>query len=107
MLRKSKVTPNFFYHYTASKTTRKEGVADLTKTDGNLTQNDKEKCGVVDESFSSVFTIEDNNDIPDFNISTKETISSIDIKTVLNKLYVTSGTNSARGCECQFRDIGL
>ena len=49
--KKVKSNPKIFYQYIASKTTQKEGVADLTKTDGTLTQNDKEKIDVINEFF--------------------------------------------------------
>lgn len=45
---------------------KKEGVAELIKTDGEYTTNDKEKCEVINEFFSTVFTKEDLSDIPDF-----------------------------------------
>ena len=61
-----KHNPKAFYQYISSKMLKKEGVADLTKDDGELTASDTEKCEVLNDFFSSVFTTEDQDNIPDF-----------------------------------------
>ena len=50
----------------------------MTKFDGTLTINDVEKCEVINNLFSSLFTIEDINEIPEFTMNPKETLNSID-----------------------------
>ena len=55
-----------FYQYISSKILKKEGIAELMKANGELTKNDTEKCEVINEFFSTVFTVEDLDDIPDF-----------------------------------------
>ena len=62
-----KHNPKAFYQYIASKTTKKEGVADLVDENGILTSNDEDKCNIINNFFSSVFTQEDTSDIPAFN----------------------------------------
>ena len=56
-----------FYQYIASKTIKKEGVADLVDENGILTSNDEDKCNIINNFFSSVFTQEDTSNIPTFN----------------------------------------
>ena len=45
---------------------KKDGIADLIKDNGELTSNDEEKCNVINNFFSSVFTDEDINNVPEF-----------------------------------------
>ena len=52
-----KTNPKAFYQYIASKTIKKEGVSDLTDSNGNLTSNDQEKCEILNSYFSSVFML--------------------------------------------------
>ena len=61
-----KQNPKAFYEYISSKLVKKEGVHELLNENGDLTNNDKEKCDIINKFFSSVFTKEDLNDIPDF-----------------------------------------
>ena len=65
-----KKNPKAFYQYVSSKIVKKEGVYELMNDKGDLTNNDKEKCDIINKFFSSVFTKEDINDIPDFNYDT-------------------------------------
>ena len=61
-----KQNPKAFYQYVASKTLKKEGVKELENDKGELTNNDHEKCEILNNFFSSVFTKENDEDIPDF-----------------------------------------
>ena len=62
-----KNNPKAFYQYIASKSVKKEGVANLINSDGKLTNNDKEKCDILNNFFNSVYTIEDTSNIPNFD----------------------------------------
>ena len=89
-----KSNPKAFYQYVASKTTKKEGVSDLIKSDGTLTKDDYEKCETINNFFSTVFTVEDTKDLPDFKTNVKQTISTVNTTTndfinILNKLDVS------------------
>ena len=55
-----------FYQYISSKVLKKEGIAHLINENNELTTNDKEKCDVINNFFSSVFTTEDPNNVPEF-----------------------------------------
>ena len=62
-----KHNPKAFYQYIASKTMKKEGVAELVNKEGKLTSDDKEKCNIINDFFSTVFTHEDVSTVPVFN----------------------------------------
>ena len=91
-----KQNPKAFYQYIASKTLKKEGVSDLTDKDGVLKSNDKDKSNILNNFFSSVFTQEDNTNIPEF-IYDKEintplntcSISIQDMENALNNLNIS------------------
>ena len=48
----------------------------MTNKEGNLTNNDKEKCNIINEFFSSVFTNEDTTNLPNFDFN--ENVSTLD-----------------------------
>ena len=72
-----KSNPKAFYQYVASKMLNKDGVSDLVNKEGVLTSNDEEKCNIINEYFSSVFTHEDLNNIPVFNCDNNLTNASL------------------------------
>ena len=53
-----------FWKYVNSKLKRSSGISYLTKPDGSLTKDDKEKATVLDSFFCSVFTEEDTINTP-------------------------------------------
>ena len=88
-----KDNPKRFYQYIASKTTKKDSIPDLTKQDGTKTQSDKEKSEELNTFFNSVFTNEDNDNIPEFQSKISDdknieeiNITEIDMKNILIKL---------------------
>ena len=66
------------HHYLSSKSKPRESVANLTKPDGSLTENDSEKAHVLNTFFCSVFSSEDDNDIPTFESGCDVTVSECD-----------------------------
>ena len=86
-----KKDPKSFYLYVSNKTKPKVKIADLQKEDGSMTQTDKEKAQVLNDFFTSVFTIEDTTFIPAFDSRTNKKLTEIsitekDITTRLSKL---------------------
>ena len=61
-----KQNPKAFYQYVASKTLKKETITELENEKGVLINNDQEKCEILNNFFSSVFTNENDEVIPDF-----------------------------------------
>ena len=58
--------PKAFYQYIASKLLKKESISDLIDKNGCSTKSDTDKCEVLNDFFSSVFTKEDDDNIPNF-----------------------------------------
>jgi len=83
-----------FYKYANSKLKTRSGIADLENEDGSTTTNDKEKAQLLNNFFSSVFTIEGTHNIPtkaQLNIPeslTNLNFNEIDIIKLLEKLKV-------------------
>ena len=88
----AKKNPKHFYKYVQSKVKVKVAVGDLLKPDGGVAKESKEKADTLNNYFSSVFTVEDTNSMPDFSErnfnSTIETleIKPEDVEKKLNKL---------------------
>ena len=62
---KVKVNPKLFWNYVNDKMKSRQPVSDLRKENGELTTNDEEKAQVLNDFFSSVFTREDQTNIPE------------------------------------------
>ena len=94
--REVKSNPKAFYQYVSAKTKTKEGVSNLTKEDGSLTLNNKEKAQVLSNFFSSVFT-KDNKDIPipEFKADVKDFLTNINI----TKNDITKSLKSLKICK--------
>ncbi|CAG2208621.1 unnamed protein product [Mytilus edulis] len=73
---KAKTEPKHFWTYVKSKVKSKSAVSNLMKPNGNLTTSDKEKATVLNDFFTSVFTAENPNNIP--NIEERNFESSLD-----------------------------
>ena len=83
-----KKDPKSFWRYANSKIKTRSKISQLSKTDGNLTENDKEKADVLNTFFSSVFTEENLNHIPTLEnkYETPLKLLSITPEMVLKKL---------------------
>ena len=60
-----KNNPKLFWKYVNSKLKIRQPLSDLTKPDGKLTTTEEEKAEVQNNFFSSVFTKEDTQNIPE------------------------------------------
>ena len=62
----AKDNPNFFWNYVNRKTKTKPGIPNLNKSDvkDDVTSNDQEKADILSDFFCSVFTQEDDTNIP-------------------------------------------
>ena len=63
--KKAKRESKHFWKYVKRKVKSQSGVTNLQKTDSTLTKSDQEKAEVLNEYFSSVFTRENLDNIPD------------------------------------------
>ena len=90
LAKESKKNPKAFYKYAQSKLKTRTGIAHLIKEDGSLTTTDKQKADELNSFFSSVFTREDTNNMPDnFTSRTDSMLMDIDFtrKDVAKKLF--------------------
>ena len=60
----AKTSPKGVFNYAKRKMKTKTGIADLTKEDGTLASSSEEKANVLNDFFSSVFTLEDTTHMP-------------------------------------------
>ena len=61
----AKSDPKVFWKYVKERTKSSVGVNALKKMDNTFATSEKEKADILNEYFSSVFTIENTDDIPD------------------------------------------
>ena len=91
----AKLNPKRFYQYVASKTKRKEEVANLLKDNGELTESDEEKANVLNNFFGSVFTQELGVEIPHFSCGQDVKVSDVSIS-VNQMCKALQGLNSSK-----------
>ena len=75
-----KTKPKSFWKYAKSQLKTKPGIPALNKADGTKEKTAKEKAGALNKFFISVFTLEDNVNMPkpkESNVA--ETLSTINI----------------------------
>lgn len=76
-----KGNPKEFYQYVKSKTSKKDPIPDLIDNNGKKTTTDKEKSTLLNNFFSSVFTDENKDYMPQFEsrIDTSQEIHTAEI----------------------------
>ena len=95
----SKKNPKLFFHYANSKMKTKSGIADLNMKNGNKTKTDAEKAELLNDFFQSVFTVENDGPLPEFEGYEFETVFEdfeISIESV-KKLLASMNKNKASG----------
>ncbi|XP_071941051.1 uncharacterized protein [Antedon mediterranea] len=64
LARDVKTNPKNFWKYVKGKTKKKSGIPTLTDNNGKSVTEDTDKANLLNDSFASVFTIENTEDIP-------------------------------------------
>ena len=59
-----KLNPKAFWKYTNSRLKTRSKIADLTRQDGSIATTEEDKAELLNEFFSSVFTLEDKTNLP-------------------------------------------
>lgn len=77
IMKSIKTHPKRFYSFVRDKQKVKVKVSNLDKGDGNFTKNDSESCQVLSDFFSSVFTKEGSDELPDFPKRTEFEVNTI------------------------------
>ena len=86
-----KTDSKIFYSYANSKQHCRDTIGPLVRSDGNTTKDDHDTCNILNNFFSSVFTREHTDFIPDFESRTEDSIIDLvitnkDIIAALGKL---------------------
>ena len=98
----AKKNPKAFWSYVKAKSKTRDGVSDLEKDDGTLTENDQEKAEALSKCFSSVFTQENMENMPEIeqkHISHLLTDLEITRETILKKIKALK-VNKSPGPDC-------
>ena len=81
-----------FYSYVSSRTKSKSNVGPIKKSDGSVTNDDKEVCDLLNSYFSSVFSAEGDGPVPTLSrLPCNETLTDVNfseeaIEAKINKL---------------------
>ena len=62
-----KTSPKSFWSHVKEETKSKSTIGDLRDKDRDLKTEDQEKASILNDFFSSVFTVEGNSELPDLN----------------------------------------
>jgi hypothetical protein len=73
LVQKAKQNPKILYKYLNSQQVVKESIKALKKTNGEITQEPKEIANILNQSFQDVFVIEDDGDMPSFEVKDAST----------------------------------
>lgn len=68
LVRKLKQNPKCFWQYVNTRLKTRSGVEDLEKPDGTLASSNLEKANVLANFFASVFTDEDQSEVPGLDV---------------------------------------
>ena len=77
--REAKNNPKALFQYINKKTKPRETVPDLTKPNGELTENSQEKAQVLNEFFGSVFTNEADSNFPDCDFEVEHLLNELTV----------------------------
>ena len=92
-----KTNPKAFYSYIRSRTKTKQSIPDLDDSSGNNICNDNEKARVLNDYFSSVFTVDNDINSPHFedrNFETPLSNVNISVEEVKKKLNLLKPNKS-------------
>ena len=97
----AKTNPKSLFRYISAKTKPRETIPDLKKKDGGYTSGDKQKAEVLNSFFGSVFTKENNGDLPECNYPVDHTLSHVDITEAdISKVLSTLNPGKSPGPDC-------
>ena len=86
------------------ETNSKSNIGDIKDIHGNIKTEDVDKAEILNDFFASVFTVEDNEDMPEFEQKVKDDkyINNVDIKAekVLKQLKTLNSAKSCGPDEC-------
>ena len=94
-----KISPKPFWSHVKEDTKRKSTIGDLRDKDGDLKTEDQKKANILNDIFSSVFTVEGNSELPDFEqkVKDKDCKNQIEIN-ALKVLKQLKSLNVSKSC---------
>ena len=94
-----KISPKTFWSHVKEETKSKSTIGDIKDKNGEIKTEDTDKAEILNDFFASVFTVEGNSEIPEFERKVKhdEYINNVDIKAekVLKQL---KSLNTSKSC---------
>ena len=99
-----KISPKTFWSHVKEETKSKSNIGDIKDKHGNIKTEDVDKAELLNDFFASVFTVEGNEEMPEFEQKVKddEYINNVDIKAekVLKQLKTLNSAKSCGPDEC-------
>ena len=99
-----KISPKTFWSHVKEETKSKSNIGDIKDKHGNIKTEDVDKAEILNDFFASVFTVEGNEEMPEFEKKVKddEYINNVDIKAekVLKQLKTLNSAKSCGPDEC-------
>lgn len=80
--KEAKTNPKAFYSYANSKLVTREGIADLIDDKGNIATSNENKAQILNNFFSSVFTVEKIEEMPELEPKKCEPLEKIEFTEV-------------------------
>jgi hypothetical protein len=95
--KQAKNHPKVFYKFVNGKLKTRAGVAEVKTEDGKVIETDKGKAEEFNKFFSSVFTREDHNNIPEKKVNVTKSLNNIefseeDVKRLLHGIDSSKST---------------
>ena len=99
-----KESPKTFWSHVKEETKSKSNIGDIKDENGEIRTDDAEKAEILNDFFASVFTVEGNSEMPEFEQKVKdnEHLSFVDIKAekVLKQLKTLNSSKSCGPDQC-------
>ncbi|WAR26475.1 hypothetical protein MAR_012179, partial [Mya arenaria] len=95
----SKTSQKSFWSFVKGETNTRSGIGDLRDKNGNIATEIKDKANILNDFFASVFTREDNSEIPNFEdkLEKENFISDIIVSPQL-VLKLLKALNASKAC---------
>ena len=96
---RSKTNQKSFWSFVKGETQSRSGIGDLKDSDGNIATETIDKANILNDFFATVFTREDNSELPEFpdKLDSTESISDVTISPDMVLKHLKA-LNTAKAC---------